>query len=164
MSWYKQFWPWFLIALPASAVVGSIITVLIAIADPDGLVVADYYREGLAINQNRERQHAAEELGLGGELILDSSDDKVSLQLKSAHDKSRVTDAAILSIRLVHPTRAQKDLSGILYKDMSGRLSGLLHIPQAGRWQVVIEPQDGAWQLSGALELPNQTIVALSPS
>ncbi len=25
--WYKQFWPWFLIALPASVVVASLITV-----------------------------------------------------------------------------------------------------------------------------------------
>lgn len=37
--WYKQFWPWFIIALPASAVIASFITLWIAIANPDGMVV-----------------------------------------------------------------------------------------------------------------------------
>ena len=39
--WYKQFWPWFIIALPASAVVASFITLWIAISNPDPLVVDD---------------------------------------------------------------------------------------------------------------------------
>jgi hypothetical protein len=163
MPWYKQFWPWFLIAFPATAVIAGIATVLIALADPDGLVVADYYREGLAINRNLERQRAAEKLGLGGELGLDSGDGKVSLQLKTAA-ATRFADPATLSLRLVHPTRAQKDLSATLYKDRYGRLSGLLRIPREGRWQVVIEPEDGSWQLSGALALPEQTMTTLSPS
>ena len=29
--WYRQFWPWFIIALPCAAVVGSIATAIIAI-------------------------------------------------------------------------------------------------------------------------------------
>jgi hypothetical protein len=163
MPWYKQFWPWFLIGLPASAVIAGIITLFIALADPDGLVVADYYRAGLAINRDFARQRAAEQLGLGGELVLNSSANKLSLQLTTAAGKS-IAEPATLALRLVHPTRAQKDLSATLYKDMSGHLSGLLHIPQAGRWQVVVEPEDGTWQLSGVLELPDQTITILSPS
>jgi len=41
MPWYKQFWPWFIIALPASAVIASFTTLWIAISNPDGLVVTD---------------------------------------------------------------------------------------------------------------------------
>ncbi len=29
--WYKQFWPWFLIALPGSVVIASFITIAIAV-------------------------------------------------------------------------------------------------------------------------------------
>ena len=29
--WYKQFWPWFLISLPASVVVASMFTISIAV-------------------------------------------------------------------------------------------------------------------------------------
>ncbi len=37
--WYKQFWPWFIIALPASAVIASFITLWLAITHPDPLVI-----------------------------------------------------------------------------------------------------------------------------
>jgi hypothetical protein len=41
VPWYRQFWPWFIIALPASAVVASFITLWLAISNPDGMVVSD---------------------------------------------------------------------------------------------------------------------------
>ena len=39
--WYKQFWPWFIIALPASVVIASFFTLYLAITNPDQLVVTD---------------------------------------------------------------------------------------------------------------------------
>ena len=47
--WYRQGWPWFLIALPATAVVAGIATLVIAAKTFDGMVVDDYYKEGQAI-------------------------------------------------------------------------------------------------------------------
>ena len=46
LPWYKQFWPWFIIALPASAVIASFFTLWLAISNPDHLVVdEDEYRQ-----------------------------------------------------------------------------------------------------------------------
>ena len=43
--WYRQFWPWFIIALPACAVIASFITLWLAVSRPDYLVVdEDEYR------------------------------------------------------------------------------------------------------------------------
>ena len=53
--WYRQFWPWFLMALPGAAVIGGITTVIVATIDRDGLVKDDYYKEGLAINRDLAR-------------------------------------------------------------------------------------------------------------
>ena len=39
--WYRQFWPWFLIAIPASAVVASMTLLWLAITNPVQLVVED---------------------------------------------------------------------------------------------------------------------------
>jgi hypothetical protein len=36
--WYRQFWPWFLIALPAASVIGSFVTLAIAIRHADTVV------------------------------------------------------------------------------------------------------------------------------
>jgi hypothetical protein len=41
LPWYRQFWPWFIIALPASVVVASFITLWLAISNPDPLVIKD---------------------------------------------------------------------------------------------------------------------------
>lgn len=49
--WYRQFWPWFIIALPCAAVVGSIATAIIASKDGVNLVAEDYYKQGKEINQ-----------------------------------------------------------------------------------------------------------------
>ena len=37
--WYRQFWPWFIIALPASVVIASFVTLWLAISNPDPLVI-----------------------------------------------------------------------------------------------------------------------------
>lgn len=46
LPWYKQFWPWFIIALPTAAVVAGFFTLWLAISNPDYLVVDDeeYHR------------------------------------------------------------------------------------------------------------------------
>ena len=62
--WYRQGWPWFLIALPATAVVGGIITAILAVRGFDGPVVADYYKQGLAINEEVARAQLARELAI----------------------------------------------------------------------------------------------------
>ena len=41
LPWYRQFWPWFIIALPMTAVIASFITLWLAISHPDHLVVEE---------------------------------------------------------------------------------------------------------------------------
>jgi hypothetical protein len=39
--WYRQFWPWLLIALPASAVIGCIVTIALVLQHPDREIAPD---------------------------------------------------------------------------------------------------------------------------
>ncbi len=75
--WYRQFWPWFLIALPASVVVAALSTAYIANRDADDLVVQDYYKDGLAINRQLEKEERATQLGISATLRF--SDNSVSV-------------------------------------------------------------------------------------
>ncbi len=60
--WYRQFWPWFIIALPASAVIASFITLWLAVSNPVTLVVdEDEYRQlkselkaQISVEENKE--------------------------------------------------------------------------------------------------------------
>lgn len=50
-SWFRQFWPWFLIALPGTVVIASLVTVYIAVTHQDPVVDGNYYKHGLTINE-----------------------------------------------------------------------------------------------------------------
>ncbi|HET8730535.1 MAG TPA: FixH family protein, partial [Moraxellaceae bacterium] len=62
--WYRQFWPWFIMALPAAAVVAGLTTVAIAYKNKDSVVRDDWYDEGKSINQDFARDDRAKAMGL----------------------------------------------------------------------------------------------------
>jgi hypothetical protein len=51
LPWYRQFWPWFLIVLPGTAVIASLATAYVAINNQDPIVDGNYYKHGLTINE-----------------------------------------------------------------------------------------------------------------
>ena len=69
--WFRQFWPWFLITLPASVVVAGFATLYIANRHADDLVVDDYYKDGLAINRQLEKKQRAATQGIAAQLRFD---------------------------------------------------------------------------------------------
>lgn len=154
--WYKQFWPWFLIALPLTSVIVGFAFLAVAVHDPDDMVVDDYYRQGLAINRAIDRERKAEQLGLHGELSYDPKTGLARVRLSGI-------DIRKVELRLVHPARARFDLKEELHQDMSGGLSGAIGFPRAADWRVLVEPTDGTWRLSGRLLLPEQPHAELQP-
>ncbi len=119
--WYRQFWPWFIIALPLTAVIASIATLIIAAHDPDGLVADDYYKQGLAINQTLDRERRAQTLGLSGLLRVDTSTQRISLTLEGPLD---ARDQKDMVLRMIHPTRPNLDRTLTLNSDGHGDMVG----------------------------------------
>ena len=39
--WYRQFWPWFLIAIPACTVAGCMVTIALAISTSEPVITTD---------------------------------------------------------------------------------------------------------------------------
>lgn len=156
--WYRQFWPWFIIALPASAVVAGLVTLSIAINHPDAMVVDDYYKEGLAINRQMEKEQAARDLGLQALLRFDTSSE--SLTIEAIGDTPLKGE---LNLQLVHPTLAGQDRTLTLAPDSDGRYIANLGEIASGRWHIVLEPADGGWRLSGRASLTGNTQLLLAP-
>jgi len=154
--WYRQLWPWLLMLPPATAVVGSAISITLAIRSADGLVVDDYYRQGRAINQTLARKEKAVALGLEANLNAAglSSGDEVRLRLSA--DRAIPAEAA-LKLRLVHPGRDGADREAMLARvavhdegrkvDYVGRWKETA--PTAARvgWRFVLESRE--WRLVG---------------
>jgi len=149
LPWYKQFWPWFIIALPATAVVAGITTLVLATRDPDGLVNDDYYKQGLLINQVMDKERQAQTLGLGIEL----QEQGRQLQLR-LFSRGLALPPQSLSVLLAHPTRANRDQHiQVAYDAAAGAYILPLQSDQ-GDWDLVVEPSQGQWRMVRRIRLP----------
>jgi hypothetical protein len=142
--WYHQPWPWILMALPLAAVVGGFVTLALALHTEDGLVANDYYREGLAINRQLQREEEASKLGLRVQAVADAEHGLVRVHLDARAPLPRG-----LGLRLVHPTRAGMDQAITLKAQPGGWYEGRLANPQAAHWQVILEDAGHSWRLDG---------------
>lgn len=142
--WYKEPWPWILMAGPAIVIVAGFITTWMAVVSNDGLVADDYYKQGLAVNQRLQRDHHAAALGLRADLMRAGD----QLRLMVVADK----DAAlpeVLMVKLAHPTRAGYDQMVKMVSEGQGFFGGKLSADIFGRWHVSIEDPAGQWRLQG---------------
>ena len=156
--WYRQFWPWFIIALPLTAVIGGLITLYIAISNVDGLVVDDYYKQGLAINPTLARDTKAAELKLAALARIDLASSKIHVQLTS--DQKTLNPEA-LRLQLLHPTRANLDISLELKRLKHGSYMSDLPSLAAGKWHLLLEPGSREWRLTGRVDLPGENSIRL---
>ncbi len=155
--WYRQGWPWFLIALPASAVVAGIATIVIAVKSNDGLVVDDYYKQGLAIQQTMARSEAAATMGLVADLRLMA--EAVEVDLSSAQG-ALLPDT--LQFTISFATKGNMDQSVTLVGE-NGKYKAAIQPLQPGRWHLLLEDESRAWRLTGTTNLPTETNVRLIP-
>jgi len=58
-AWYREPWPWILMAGPAVAVIGSLVSAYLAIHGADPVVDENYYQHGLQINRELAQQPQA---------------------------------------------------------------------------------------------------------
>ncbi len=155
--WYRQAWPWFLIALPATAVVAGFITLWFAVTSNDGLVVDDYYKQGLAIQKTMARGVEAARLGLEADVAI--SAEQVSVRLNSRQGAA-LPEALFVSI--THPTRSHMD-QHVALVGSNGVYTARIQPLQTGRWHLVLEDESRAWRMTGTIHLPTETQVRLIP-
>jgi len=150
--WYRHRWPWLLMLGPATVLVAGGYTSWLALSGQDALVTDDYYRQGKAINQDLRRDRAAVSLGLAADMRYDPAERSLRGSL-SAHG---LAYASVVRIRLVHPTRPEKDLTFTAQTDVGGMF--VLPLPELdrARWLVQIEDTQGKWRLRGTWSWPER--------
>lgn len=155
VAWYRQPWPWFLIAGPSIVVVASLATTVIAVRSDDGVVAGDYYKQGLLVNQRLPKNglvtpHVAATLSLaaGGEVRVRPEAGDVQ------GDFMRVT--------LYHPATGLRETLTLARND-AGDFTGALKEPHAGRWIATVE--SASWPLpTTVIERGQEVRVATSPA
>lgn len=150
LPWYKQFWPWFLISIPAATVVAGLVTFKIAATNPDTLVVDDYYKEGLAINKDISRERLAKTLGIGADLAIDPDTRELRVHLSG-----KLTDPPMtLDVAFFHPRDKERDVQVKLTH--IGDLNYSTRLPELESlvWKLTLTPENKEWKLAGKLSLP----------
>ena len=119
--WYREPWPWILMAGPAIVVVAGIATAWLAVRSNDGLVGDDYYKKGLRSASKLHATRRPPALACPGELMLGATSE-VRLLL-NARQGGLLSDSVALqsSIQRV----PGNDQSIVLTRDGSGFTRGV---------------------------------------
>ncbi|RMF18495.1 MAG: hypothetical protein D6758_03975 [Gammaproteobacteria bacterium] len=155
--WYRESWAWFLLGiLFLSFIVGGIL-LYFAATGKDTLVRDDYYKAGLAINEQLDKDRAARELGLNAVVEI-GTDQTILIQLKG---NAAFESPSFLKLQLIHPTLAGRDQDIRLMKQPDGRYLGVLHERISGNWHLDLRDPDEHWRLKGSqsLDLPARLLL-----
>ena len=152
-AWYRQFWPWFVIALPAISVVFSVATLVVAVRHADSLVRDDWYDAGMSINRDFDREREAVRLGLHAVVVLDD-EGRLRLQLSG----QGADDVAGLRADLACAWAAGRDRTLALARVAPGVFVSTEALPDGPqRWDVAVTPEggqpDATWRLAGPMDL-----------
>ncbi len=163
--WYKQFWPWFIIALLATAVVASLNMVFLAFSTTDSLVTEAPDGMDVVAERHLAAEGLARNLGLDATLNIDLESGAITAVLESTSDGDWPN---ALSLEFSHPTNAGRDVEVALaaaMPDADGNpvwAGHLVSIP-SGRHYVVLQPEETAeWRLNG--EWTGQQSIRLQPT
>lgn len=145
--WYREPFVWLVILFPASAVVAGMITIALAINSDDGLVIDDYYKQGLEINLVLERDKAAIRHGLQAKLSFVNQ----SVQLQLDKNSDYVLPKQI-TLHFSHHTRPGFDQELILNRISDNIYQSKIPELVAGEWYIQIAADD--WRLLQSIKMP----------
>lgn len=143
--WYREPWLWFVIALPFSAVVAGISTVIVANSGSDSLVVDDFEKVGLVARRETGREREAVARHVAANISIDRDSGQVILRLEGDARPAAVT------LNVFHPTRRDMDRSTLLIRDDAGLYRGNIGENVTGHWYVQLADDAGEWRVTGKL-------------
>lgn len=152
--WYKQLWPWVLIAIPVITALKAVHTIVIMQQHSPDLVVDDYYKEGRAINMQLAKYREAALRNLAATILIAGNKAVVRFAGNSVLQGK-------VHLDFYHPTLAARDFA--LDAHRSGELLYVAELPLSptGKWQLVVSDASKEWKLRATLTLPAATEIKL---
>lgn len=137
--WYREPLVVMVVAIPGLTVIGCMVTLWLAIRSDDGVVVDDYYKRGLAINRQLERDEAARRHGIAPSLAIARERGEIALTLTAGPG---FRQPATIRLSLLRAGRAGEDRIVTLAQAGDGRYHGTTAPLAMGRWYTLLEADD----------------------
>lgn len=140
--WYKEPYVWMLICIPLSSMIMGAVIITKAVTTKDTLVRDNYYKDGLAYNQEMQWDKKAQNLGLRYELEINGN----TAQLRQV--MSRLDAPSMIQLKLSHPTLKEKDLDVLLQRQTDNRsFTGYIDDFTPGRFYLQLEAPEQQWRI-----------------
>lgn len=156
LPWYRQPWLLLLMIMPATAVVGCIITIALALHFPDAVVTDPPITISLSPRENTTSRDEAIRRQIHATLQTNAETWQLYMQGEQL--------PAELKLWFAHP--ASQTLDVIAYaktSDTTGKYILTQATPSAGRWTLIISPPDDSWRIATALNWPVPNVIEIAP-
>ena len=160
--WYKQVWLWLVLAPLIMVISASFFMIYLAISSDDGVVVDNFYKDGLAIKVRAQQDEYAAQRDIKAELKVENQ--MINLKLSGHLD----TLPSQLKLQIIFPTLASKDVN-VTLTESGGIYTGAMPGGIEGRRQLQIQPigesnqESDYWRLHGETVFPLTQPVMLEP-
>lgn len=140
--WYREPWPWILMAGPFVVVIAGAITAWLAADGRDPVVDENYYKNGLALARRGAEEGFTRLAGPRAEIAI-GSDHRIRLFLSG--DRS---EQVVLRFEPTDGSAPEQVLN--LRPESPGfYVTTLSTVPTAGKWRVILESPAKGWQMVG---------------
>jgi uncharacterized protein len=162
--WYREPWPWLLMSGPAIVVVAGIFTAYLAASTQDGLVVDDYYKQGLAVNKDLSRDIAAKTAGYSAKATIDASMGRVTLTLQRS--PANLKDLMLTLSRATASGRDQRiSLQRTHQRNGESTFIGALKSREpleSGKWYGNVDDASRSWRLLTSITIQGAAPITFS--
>lgn len=157
---YKQPWFWFLMVPLIMVFIMGFTMLYLSITTSDGVVVDNFYKDGLAIKTRNQQDATAVDLNLVAALTITGQ------QIHLILSGELVSKPDHLTLHFIYPTKSSGDHLVTLVASDEGYV-GAIAEPLTGRYQVMLSPKSEdnqvMWRLHGISIFPLSGSLALNP-
>ncbi len=157
--WYKEPYVLMLIGFPLSSIIACMFLIYLAVSTKDTLVRDNYYKDGLAMNQEFKWDKKAQTMDVRLELKIE--DNTAQIQLLN----TRLELPNTLQLELSHPTLKAQDRDSMLQRQgQQKHYQGFIDLTQDGRYYIQIESMEQSWRIRKELYIKNGSLASISAS
>jgi hypothetical protein len=145
--WYKEPFVWMLIGVPMSSVIVGSFFIYLAASTKDTLVRDNYYKDGLAINQELQWDKKAKSLDVKLSILIE--DNTATIKLLG----SRQVPPNTLLLKLSHPTLKDRDRDAFLQLSENGDYIGYIDTFEDSRFYLLVESVEQQWRVRKSMTI-----------